>query len=1249
MSRWVYWVSLLAIAVVILYPVVRLSMDPQAEWKDIFRKGIDLDGGTSLIYDLRSTDPKAPPPDAGESKSIIMRRIDPTGTRGYIVRPLGAHRLEIVIPGRATRVDIQPQAVTADLLTTAETAAAAQKNPDIAKLLKTNSQAYLGGAVLKAQLNPPLYLQDVQDRMSRALIERLPDQVGNVAVVGLEASGDQWSKVQIFVSSPSTNAQQMDRWSKVMTTALSAQRDVTEVKRLVRQSGFLEFRIVADRNSQRDVDFDALLKAKQNGTTYDTTLWGWYPMKKGWELYNARTAQGTNALDSMGYVYTVDEKAQTIQVLLIVGDGCSITGADLARAVPTRQGGENIVAFDMRTEANARFAKLTNARMVGRHMAIILDGVIQTAPVLQATLSGGGIITGYDDKREVDEVVRVLNSGKLAASLGDPVTTRTVSSELGADNIHYGLWAALIGVLIVMVFMAVYYLFAGVVANVALILNLVLTICLMFWIRQAWTLPGIAGLILALAMAVDANVLIYERLREEKGKEGSLGFALKKAYARAFTTIFDSNLTTVIPAIVLLMGLATEEVKGFALVMVIGLGVSMFTSVVVTRMIFETGIKLGFIKELKMLHFFEKPNLDWMKFAKFAFVSTLAISVVGILVFLARGDDKYDIEFVGGTQVELALKPPAGEKKVAIELVRDRSNKALGGIVTVQEMEFTGEETSAVPLSRFLISVPAAGVKIYREAEVKSALAAAFKDMEPPGTKQDIETVASPLTPDILHRRVEAATLPAAVTGTAPAATGTATAAPASDYLPDELHVYLGGIRVQATLKPPMTLAEIKRRIDVSLRESHPEIIKAGLPYDIEAGKAGGRPGELESFEVWVGDVYTGVRADSPNPKFWSEVVTTALRREEAFASTNSVAPTMAAEAWSKAIIAIIVSLVAMAIYIWFRFAKFSSGIAAVVATLHDVLITLGAVTAGSLIAIAWGTNFLQLTDMKVNLPLIGAFLTLVGYSVNDTIVVFDRIRENRGKYGDLSPAIINNSINQTLSRTVLTSSTVFLAVIALYFLGGETSSIHGIGFVMLIGCIVGCYSSIAIASPILVMTDYLKRLYAWTFPIVSAGVLVYFLGVWRVTATAMDYYMGSGGSFAALFPSDDPTKPFAATLAHYMSAQSSAFFGSWVGWAVIILAALWAVWVLVTTWGSFAITHGRPWTLQLKAPMAVKAIALVSLAAPVLTVLFFAITALGKDGMATWAGPECVGALASCPATYLFYRLAFIKKAQNN
>ena len=1196
MSRWVYWVSLMAIATVLFAPVWHMLTDPQADIRDLFRLGIDLEGGTSLIYELHAPEGGGEAPDAKAAKTVIMGRIDPQGTRGYTVRAVGAHRLEIVLPGRATKVRITQEATTQEALAAAREAAVKQQNRPVADLLQEKAEAFAAGTRLAVRMAPALYLDDIQSRVAQTVAERMPTQRGAVAVVGLKQAADQWEEVQVLLAVPPADTKRLGDWKELITTALATQRDVSRVKRLVRQAGFLEFRIVADKVKDKDkADFERIVRLKQAGQPAPQG-WRWYPLKKGWDWYK----QGL--LDAWNFVYVVDKDSQTVEALVNVADGQDVSGRDMSHASASVANGEPVVAFSMKATAGTRFATLTKPENKNRQMAIILDGVIQSAPSLRATLSTGGIIEGYKNRRELEEVVTVLNSGQLAASLGDPVTERTVGPELGEDNIYKGTVASLVGFALVVCFMAGYYLFAGVVADVALLLNLALTVCIMFVIRQTWTLPGIAGLILSLAMAVDANVLIYERLREEKGKEGSLSFALKKAYERAFTTIFDSNLTTVIPAFVLLMpGLATEEVKGFAVVMIIGLGVSMFTAIVVTRMIFETGIRMGWVKEIRMFHLFSKPNIDWMRFGRWAFVISTSLGLLGILAFFIRGQDKYDIEFVGGTQVELALKPPKDMPSNKLtEMVRERANTALGGAATVQELEYANANPES-GIKRFLISVASVGGEVSGEQAVKAALAKAFENMRPEGGGEKVTAGVSEITDQVVREAMAGAGPPkpaAAATPEAPKPAAAASEAPAAQFIPPELRQYLGKVRVVAEIDPPMPLGEVQRRIDNLIRDRYPEMV--GTLYKVEGKVPAGTAGDFKSFELWVRDDFLGKHAETPNPAFWTEVVRGSLAQEETFASTTSFEPTMAGEAWDKAVIAIIFSLAAMVVYIWLRFAKFSSGIAAVVATIHDVLITLGAVTVAVYLSDTFLGTALMLTDMKVNLPLIGAFLTLVGYSVNDTIVVFDRIRENRGKYGDLSVTIINNSINQTLSRTVLTSSTVFVAVVALYFFGGKTSSIHGLAFVMLFGTVVGCYSSIAVASPILVLQAYMRKVYAWAYPILGLGVLVYYVFVW---------------------------------------SSPAALAGSPVGIVAVLLAL---AWLAVSAWACWCDAHDQPWTLGEKSPVLVKVLAATSVLAPLAAVGFFAgVMLASRTSHATaWAGPASFAGLLACGTTYSLFRL---------
>jgi len=1249
MSRWVYWVSLIALAVVVGFPLYGVVSDPQADLRDLFRLGIDLQGGTSLIYQLRAPE-GAQAPSAKEAKRVIMGRIDPQGTRGYTVRPIGEHRLEIVLPGRQTRVRIDAGPAASEDVAAAVAEARRRRETMTLETLEAEREAFVKGTRLVVHLRPALWLDDVRNRISEKVRILGPDERVPYAVVGLEREGQRWKKVTVFLAVAPDAEQDLDRWHRLLTGALATQRDVARVKRLVGQAGFLEFRIMVNRQEDRDkANFDRIVRRKQAGQPPGDPRFKWYPLKKGWEWYK------DGLLDAWNWVYVVDEEARTVEALVDIADKQDVTGQDLARAAPSTQNGEPIVVFSLKPSAGARMARLTNPKMRGRHLAIILDGTIQSAPVLRATLSTGGIIEGYGDLRERNEVVTVLNSGQLAASLGDPVTERTVGPELGADNIRRGFQASLIGFGLVVLFILIYYRFAGVVADVALLLNLVLIVCIMSLVRQAWTLPGIAGLVLSLSMAIDANVLIFERLREEKGREGSLPFALKRAYQSAFRTILDANITTLIPAFVLLYpGLATEEVKGFAVVMIIGIMVSMFTAVVVTRLIFETGIRWGLVSRLGMFRLFSHPNVNWMRFVRPAVVVSGAAAAVGVMLFFSRGDEKYDIEFTGGTQVELAVKIPEGKDTVPIDTVRSRVTEALGPTATVQELQYAYQPIGE-KVARFLISVPATG-KAAGEVTVKNVLASAFEDMRPELGTSKATVEASPITEEVIRRRMRAEgalpasgapgeaadpgePAPAGKAGTKPAETpppdqgkanaeGAAPAAPkaepaeapaeevapakeaapeevvpAARHIPREYRRFLGMTRVQAEVTPPLPADEVRRRIDVFLRDRYADLV--GTLHEVKGTVAAERSGEFKAFDIWVEQPFDGKRGSQPNPAFWSEVVRRALGTEQTFASTTSFEPTMAAEAWDKAVMAILLSLALMIVYIWVRFARFSSGLAAVVALIHDVLITLGAITLAAMAADTFLGDWLLLADFKINLPVVGAFMMLVGYSINDTIVVFDRIRENRGRHGEMSVSVVNTSVNQVLSRTVLTSTTTFLAVAALYVFAGRASTVHGLAFVMLFGTVVGTYSSIAIASPILVLREYLFRVYVWVYPIVGVGLFGYYAFVWKGPAE---------------------------------------FFGAWTGWLWMVLEL---GWVAVTWWAIRTNAAGEPWPVAEKAPVLVKVLAAISLLAPVAAVVLGLMTAIGRSEVrSAWAGPAAVGALATVPVMWVLCRMAWGKLA---
>lgn len=336
---------------------------------------------------------------------------------------------------------------------------------------------------------------------------------------------------------------------------------------------------------------------------------------------------------------------------------------------------EPAVSIKFNAEGAKKFGEITAAN-IGKRLAIVLDGKIQSAPrIKDAIPSGEGIITGRFDIEQAQDLALVLRIGALPAPMFIE-EERTVGPLLGQDSINKGVRATFIGGAMVFVFMAIYYLIAGLVANIALILNLlIITGCLgmlpyMFpGVSATLTLPGIAGMALALGMAVDANVLINERIREELTLGRNLKAAIANGYNRAFSAIFDSNVTTLIAAF-LLFQFGTGPIRGFAVTLTIGLMASMFTAIVVTRTIFEVILKFGWLKSFPMLRLIGETKLDFIGKRKIFYVISLAVIIAGLVVFFKKGPNAFGIDFAGGQLQEYSFKNPPQIDKVR-QLLKD--------------------------------------------------------------------------------------------------------------------------------------------------------------------------------------------------------------------------------------------------------------------------------------------------------------------------------------------------------------------------------------------------------------------------------------------------------------------------------------------------------------------------------------------------------------------------------------------------
>ncbi len=693
------------------------------------------------------------------------------------------------------------------------------------------------------------------------------------------------------------------------------------------------------------------------------------------------------------------------------------------------------VKFSFDTQGGNLFWELTSRNKPAgtgentfhRQLAIILDGQIQSAPLLNEPIRTEGQITGNFTPAEVDSLVRILRAGALPATLRSlPVSENTMGATLGDATIYSGTLSIGIAFAAILLFMAIYYRFVGLVACFALLANLILTVAFMVVVDAAFTLPGLAGLVLMLGMAVDANVLIYERLREERERGATLALAIRNGYDRAFPTIIDTHLSSIFTAVVLYI-VGNDQLKGFGISLTAGLIISLFTSLYVTRTIFDIWMGKGWLKDLTMMHLFRRPNFDFMAIRNYWFTATVILTILGGGIFIYRLDKGgLNIDFVGGT------------------LYSGRLND----FVTVGELE---KQMQGCP-----IEAPSYELLFVSDRNLSEGNRSKLFTIRTP-EKGDTDRILKVINQSLqidkrpgkegqpLLKRVDFVWKPAEPTGKNKAAALLEFMNPANDNKADVASLS----RVKALLVQQYQKIGISNppiRVDPAAPAEHELYSKMLVEMDNVV-----TPEDRENFDKVLKEVQNEFKT-SPQPD-----------RLEVFNGQ------LAKDTQQQALYAILASWIAILIYLWFRFGSWTFGAAAVVCLIHDLFFTLGAIAAAHYLHGTWIGELLYLQDFKIDLPSVAALLTLVGYSVSDTIVVFDRIREVRGKNPALTPQTINDSVNQTLSRTVLSSLSVWLVVIVLYWMGGE-GGVHLFAFVMVVGVVVGTYSSIYIASPLLLI-----------------------------------------------------------------------------------------------------------------------------------------------------------------------------------
>ena len=1071
------------------------------------KPGIDMVGGTSLTYEIKQPDDGRPRPElANEVTTALKKRVDPQGVKNLIWRPEGASRLEIQMPltkqsaeSSAARVayavakdkleatNLQPAAVVdelskltgtvrdekikqyamdsktrsdvlqhiaaaADLITTArlkgDIAAAAD-----GRIKLDNLQSVLSDTNLPVASFESAFDQDATDR--------------NARISGLEKKNADFPArlkvIEEMVKLYDAGAKNSDLDS------------ADALKRLLRGSGVLEFHILAtdlDQNTYQQY----VSKLQTNGPrpqSGDSLRWFQY----------ARP----NESSGFGQVYEGRVYALTYidpPHSMINGESLPKWAVDSVSKGADPNGG-NAVNFSLDALGSRLFGELSNRYRAQNgkiyRLALVLDDKLVSAPSLpEHAIFGNVQITGGNGgfaSADEEYLVTTLSAGSLPAQLTDqPISEITVGPQLGADNLRAGLISCGLGLVVVFFFLVIYYYTSGFIAFVAVLANLVMILGVMALLNATFTLPGVAGIVLSVAIAVDANVLIFERLREEQARGLGLKLALANSYNRAFGAIFDGQVTTAISSAFLFI-FGSEEVRGFGLTLLVGIATSLFTALYVTKTIFAILVDKGQIRDLSSLpRTFPKwnellhPKLDWIKLAP-AFLAFSVVVIGGGLFCFAlawHSGSAFDIEFSGGTSVRVAVVAPmAGQQsldRAAVQkLVESESVKRPDELAAPRVVALGSDDRE------FEISTPTTDSQKVQEAVIEAI-----------GPRLDI---AKPSTFDGVSDDYAAADGKLAV----PLETGQSNSAIPS-YLAQS---HAGGVALLLNhVDPPLDAKTLRSRVLARVEQENAE----RRPENVEVETF---DNDTRAIVVVTDSRYAYDPTDTTKQQAWRtslaapawQIVKDGVHNPPQLKGVTSFNAQVASEAQWNTSLALFFSFVGILAYIWLRFGNIKFGMATVVAAIHDALFVVAAIGFSHYLPLIPGVEkILLIHPFRVDLTLVAAVLTVVGYSLNDTVVIFDRVRENRGRFGMLSRRIINDSVNQTFSRTLLTGGTSIGILLIMYLFGGE--GIHGFTFVMLLGIIVGTYSSIAVACPLLLLSGQrtISKIDATPAPVGVAG-----------------------------------------------------------------------------------------------------------------------------------------------------------------
>ncbi len=1022
--------------------------------------------------------------------------------------------------------------------------------------------------------------------------------------------------------------------------------DPADLQRLLRGAGVLEFRILPEKGTD-PAQFERYreeLTRRGPRPLPGETNYQWFELEDPLEFLKAKSMEELHRdfdrfRDNASVV--VDRYGDKYYVLSHIAEEYVLThraGEDwsLKGARPDRdRNGRPAIGFTLDERGGSKFAVLTRQNK-DKLLAIFLDDQAVSYATIRSTIRTSGIIEGNFTPLEVQDMVKKLNAGSLPKKLKDPpISIRSIGPSLGEANREAGLRSALYGAIAVVVFMFGYYFYAGGIAVVAVALNILFTLATMAAMGATLTLPGIAGLVLALGMAVDANVLINERIREELQKGTAVRMTVRLGYERAFSAILDSNVTTIITCVILYW-LGSEEIKGFGLTLGIGVFINVFTAYFITRMFFdlmvmvsvpsevvrkpiyaalaigafgaalyglghwwnapelrEQSALMGFGKvimiftpaifgvyllmylgrlihsryqkfvkpTIPMMRLFSAPKVDWIG-KRAGFLGATGVLVVGgLLIFFATPKKElFDIEFLGGTAAQVDLRedseiarlPKITDRQARITEDLGRAADSLkASAEAITRAQVTGDK------GVYTIATPGIAAKrlepIIRsvmEGDLSVDVRAPITADDPLAEQVTIHTkTEAGITREMMQERVvrdfprrfrEAGENVAAAQVQAVQAMGSiggegmsfeivtreTSKQTVENAIVDQLE---SQIRIQPALgfrlardasgggRPYFPIrTESVRELGIAVADSEAVNVdlkgwQGGVAMVLEdikpAQEIGTLTGRLRAMRLqpgfegfgWRESAVFGLTPAEPGSNQYSRVLVVvidenypmldeqgglsfawerdlaekevdllqqALQRQTSLSQVTQFDRQVSGEAQLDAVLALVLSWLAIILYVWARFGDARWGFAAVFALVCDVVVAVGCIVAAHYIEGTAIGRALLIDKFRIDLSVVAAVLTIVGYSVNDKIVVFDRIRENRGRLNTLTAKMVNDSISQVLPRTFLTGVTALATIFIMYVFGGP--GIHAFNFVLFIGIVFGTLSSIGVASQLL-------------------------------------------------------------------------------------------------------------------------------------------------------------------------------------